>query len=540
MKKLLGLVPIAFVWLASTLGCSGNAPLDGRPPDRVAAAVDLGRLPPGTLVDFVIGLSPRRPTELHKYVAMRRSGDAMLAPDDFADLYAAKRQDYARVMSWMEQHGIIVTRANAGRTTVSGLGSAGAVESLFGVELHQYSDAGGTFFAASGPITVANELVGVVNGVVGLSGSGNWQSHLAWPDLSAGAVITPDAMHTLYNTMTYANPGMGETVAILGAGLAPDPTADVGTFMSHYKPYGVASAASYSQTFLGGPNRDDVTSAQNEQIENILDAEMVLSMAPLANVVHVLTATNAPGLFTDGISYIVNQLPKAHTVSVSYGGCERGASQEMPVLDTLMEQAQAEGQQWFFASGDSGTDGCRDGSGNKHITAGWPTSSPFVVGVGGTMVGNGGVEIVWNQNTTGVGAGGGAPSEVFPKPAYQMGKTPADNARDTPDVAALAGGGGANIGYQGRIVGPVYGTSVAAPIFAGAWALVDQGKGGGGITDALTKLYAVAGTNAFNDVITGDNGGPDDASAGYLAGPGYDLATGLGTPNVVNLISNLP
>jgi subtilase family serine protease len=306
-----------------------------------------------------------------------------------------------------------------------------------------------------------------------------------------------------------------------------------------YKPYGMTSASNYLQVQLGGANRDDVTSAQNEQVENVLDAEMVLSMAPLANVVHVITATNSPGLFSDGISYIVNQVPKAHAVTVSYGGCERGASQDMPVLDTLMEQAQAEGQQWFFASGDTGTDGCRDGSDNKHITAGWPTSSPFVVGVGGTQVGSGGVEVVWNQNSTGIGAGGGAPSEVFLKPAYQMGKTPDDNARDTPDVSAIAGGGGVFIGFQGRHV-PVYGTSAATPIVAGAWALVDQGKGGGGITDALTKLYAIGASNAFNDVTSGDNGGPDDASPGYHAGPGYDLATGLGTPNVVNLIANLP
>ena len=111
-------------------------------------------------------------------------------------------------------------------------------------------------------------------------------------------------------------------------------------------------------------------------------------MAPMANIIHVLTATNSPGLFTDGVSYIVNQVPKAHAVTVSYGGCERGAAGEVAVMNTLFEQAQAEGQQWFFASGDTGTDGCRDGAGNKHIAAGWPTSSPYIIGVGGTQIGS--------------------------------------------------------------------------------------------------------------------------------------------------------
>jgi kumamolisin len=233
-------------------------------------------------------------------------------------------------------------------------------------------------------------------------------------------------------------------------------------------------------------------------------------------------------------------VPKAHAVTVSYGGCERGAAGEVAVMNTLFEQAQAEGQQWFFASGDTGTDGCRDGAGNKHIAAGWPTSSPYIIGVGGTQIGSAGTEVAWNQNTaTNEEAGGGGPSEIFSKPAYQTGKTPNDNARDTPDIAAIAGGGGVFIAYHGQH-GTVGGTSAASPVMAGAWSLIDQGKGGAGITDALTKIYSVGGTSAFNDVTMGNNGGPDGVSAGYPAGTGYDLATGWGSPNVANLIMSLP
>jgi kumamolisin len=119
-----------------------------------------------------------------------------------------------------------------------------------------------------------------------------------------------------------------------------------------------------------------------------------------------------------------------------------------------------------------------------------------------------------------------------------VGKTPADNARDTPDISAIAGGGGVFIALQ-KQHGTVGGTSAAAPICAGAWALVDQGKGGGGITDALTKMYAVGTSGAFNDILSGDNGGPDDKSPGYPAGAGYDLATGWGSPNVAKLIANI-
>ncbi|HEX8953671.1 MAG TPA: protease pro-enzyme activation domain-containing protein, partial [Polyangia bacterium] len=381
------------------IGCSKSAPIDTAAslPDRVQGAVDLGRLPADAQVDFVVGLSMRRPEALDRFLRTRAVGDVPLAPDEFADTFAPTAQDYYRVVSWLRAQGAFITRTATGRTTVSAYARADAVESLFAVELHQFSDADGSFFAAVGPLAVANDLVGTVNGVVGLSGSGGWTPHLSWPDLSAGAALAPADMEKLYGSAAITNPGMGETVAILGAGNPPDPTADIGDFMTHYHPYALTSAPSYSQTLLGGPTREDPSSASGEYIENVLDAEMVLSMAPLANIVHVLVATNSPGLFTDGISYIVNNVSKAHAVTVSFGGCERGAAQEMPVMNTLFEQAQAEGQQWFFASGDTGTDGCRDGAGNLHIAAGWPTSSPYIIGVGGTMIGNGGIEVTWNQ-----------------------------------------------------------------------------------------------------------------------------------------------
>lgn len=528
--------------LPLTIGCSSTAPIAPAAslPDRVQAAVDRGRLPADAQVEFVLGLQARRPDALERFIASRAVGDVPLAPDEFAERFAPTAQQYWAVVSWLRAHGAFVTRTTAGRTTVSAYARADAVESLFAVELHQYADADGDFFAASSPLQVANEIVGTVSGVVGLSGSGGWRPHLAWPNLSAGAALAPADMEKLYGSTAIANPGMGETVAILGAGNPPDATADVGDFMTHYKPYGMTSAPNYTQYLLGGPTRESPSSANSEYIENVLDAEMVLSMAPLATIVHVLVATNSPGLFTDGISHIVNNVPQAHAVTVSYGGCERGAAQEMPVMNTLFQQAQAEGQQWFFASGDTGTDGCRDGAGNQHISAGWPTSSPYIVGVGGTMIGNGGVEVTWNQNASGGGAGGGGPSEVLTKPLYQqMYTTIKDNARDTPDIAAIAGGGGVFIAVKGQH-GTVGGTSAAAPICAGAWALVDQGKGGMGITDALTKMYSIGTSGAFNDVTVGDNGGPDDKGPGYPAGPGYDLATGWGSPNVAQLIAHMP
>ena len=76
------------------------------------------------------------------------------------------------------------------------------------------------------------------------------------------------------------------------------------------------------------------------------------------------------------------------------------------------------------------------------------------------------------------------------------------------------------------------GTSLSCIIWAGLVAIADQGRvsvGMGtldGATQTLPRLYNLPSSD-FNDITTGSNGNP--------AGPGYDLATGLGTP-IANLL----
>jgi len=206
----------------------------------------------------------------------------------------------------------------------------------------------------------------------------------------------------------------------------------------------------------------------------------------------------------------------------------------MPILNALFAQDRAEGQQWFFASGDTGSDGCRDKTGNKILSAGWPASSPNVVGVGGTTVSSATAETAWT------GAGGGV-SESLDKPAYQTGVTPADSSRDEPDVAAIAGGSGVIIYDQGSQTS-VLGTSAATPIWAGVYANLLQAKApaGKGFTNALEQFYTL-GKNGkgFHDITTGTQVGPSGTgTGGYSAKAGYDLVTGWGTPNLTDLVAN--
>jgi hypothetical protein len=80
------------------------------------------------------------------------------------------------------------------------------------------------------------------------------------------------------------------------------------------------------------------------------------------------------------------------------------------------------------------------------------------------------------------------------------------------------------------------GTSAAAPIWAGLIAIADQGRvlAGGtpltGYTQTLPALYCLPAAD-YHDILYGNNGDP--------AGPGYDLASGLGTPIANVLVADL-
>jgi hypothetical protein len=160
--------------------------------------------------------------------------------------------------------------------------------------------------------------------------------------------------------------------------------------------------------------------------------------------------------------------------------------------------------------------------------------------------------------------GGGGQSTSWLKPVWQTG-TPKDNARDLPDVSLFAGNGFVNSYYffcqsDGYALGMcndqgVGGTSVSSPQFAGIMALINQKTGSPQGNPGLT-LYKLAAQQptAFHDIPAGSTiampcvtGTPNCTTAtqydaygilsGYSTATGYDLATGLGSVDVANLVN---
>ena len=195
-------------------------------------------------------------------------------------------------------------------------------------------------------------------------------------------------------------------------------------------------------------------------------------------------------------------------------------------------------------------------------------------------------ERVWNESSVAgdvvnVLAGSGGVSACYPKPPWQMGPgvptsdppiplpsiagcpNVAGQHRYLPDVSLTAashdayalcdsddGNGCQNSSLFGLSAGTTGGTSVASPAFAGIQALIDEQYSRQG--QANYVYYGLANSQTspdyvFNDVTTGSNGvpclvgsrDPDCPSTGWLqyfaATPGYDLATGVGSVNALNL-----
>ncbi|MDA8039065.1 MAG: protease pro-enzyme activation domain-containing protein, partial [Actinomycetota bacterium] len=369
------------------------------------------------------------------------------------------------------------------------------------------------------------------------------------------------AMTPLYDLGDF---GQGVRVAL--AEFEPNLASDI---TAYQECYGTNAAVNYYEVD-GGPGLGAGSG------EATLDIEDVIGLAPGATIDVYQAANGSEQNVYDEYSAIVNADSDA-VVSTSWGACELDSDPSLLNSEqSLFSQADAQGQTVFAAAGDTGSTDCLRDSGSPNqssLSVDNPASQPYVVSVGGTSIGASS-ESVWNESAKGSGAGGGGVSAFWCMPAYQdrpaipdlMGPySVADPSgcasvsrdalvRQVPDVSADAD---PYTGYTVYFTGsgspgwiPLGGTSAAAPLWAAAAALIDSspfctyyGSGGAGVLPA--GLYQVASNDrayiyeepggsleALYDVQSGNN---DYAPSGYLGGlfpaaPGYDMASGLGTP----------
>jgi kumamolisin len=208
-----------------------------------------------------------------------------------------------------------------------------------------------------------------------------------------------------------------------------------------------------------------------------------------------------------------------------------------------------QGQTFFKYSGDYGA-------------STWPDDWPgfnWITVVGGTDLNMNGNGASWQSETVWGGSTGGVITGI-PIPFYQASVNMALNDgstqyRNTPDVAACASGIEIVSSFQppsgprqtGNVITGAAGTSAAAPLWAAFTALVNQQAASQGkppVGYLNPALYAIGQsvnyTSCFHDITNGNNFSSSSPSPNdYSATNGYDLCTGWGTPNGINMINAL-
>ncbi|MGH2908528.1 MAG: S53 family peptidase, partial [Solirubrobacteraceae bacterium] len=306
--------------------------------------------------------------------------------------------------------------------------------------------------------------------------------------------------------------------------------------------------------------------------EATLDLELLDAAAPGLKEIDVYesqpTASDVLRALTDALGAPGR---KPDVISASLGTCEADVRAAigavgMDTIEQTMQLAAATGVSVLAASGDTGSTGCLSTQGAPLNTLGvdFPASSPWVTGVGGTnltlsaantMADPAANQVVWNDEPTLAGAGGGGAS-LFPRPSYQR-PFQTSSRRQVPDVSMLAD---PLPGYEiyctatRNCVSSTQpnpwiafgGTSAATPLLAGGLALVDQDLRLHGQTDlgfVNPLLYSTrrssSAATTLTDVITGTNDISGELFGRALgcctARTGYDEASGLGSVNLSGL-----
>lgn len=512
---------------------------------------------------------------------------AWLTPEEFADRFGLSQSDIDKISAWLRSEGFSINEIARSRTWIAFAGTAGQLQHAFRTQIREYLIAGERHVANATVPSVPAALAPLVLEITGLDdfrpkpALRKTEGAKAAPKYSgAGAhYLAPDDIATIYDLIPLYNAGYdGAGQSLVIAGQADIDTSDVEQFRKRYNlpdpRYNLPDATLIKLMVPGTIKapRLDLYSPE-DQVEAILDLEWSGAVARSATIYYIWSND-----VFNSVMYAVEQ-NIAPVISFSYGACELGSNGLYgPRMQALAQQANVQGITWIAASGDSGAAGCddqaKDQMAGKGMAVIMPASVPEVTGVGGTQFTDaaGGYwsgtnsssaasavsyipETAWNETgADGLLSSGGGLSIVFPKPAWQAATgVPDANARAVPDVAlAAAGHDGyiADIGGQTEIFA---GTSLATPAFAGMVAILNQysvakgfqAKAGEGNINPMLYSLSISAPAAFHDITSGNNiipcayQSPDcsKGSYGYNAQPGYDLATGLGSVDATNLIT---
>jgi hypothetical protein len=515
-------------FLPTAPGQQGQQLVQGYVPPTAGATL-VGPLPQSTVVNLAIGLPLQNPAAALTFLQnvtdpKSASFRAYLTPAQFAAQYGPTIASYSALTSFAQAQGLTVKTTYANNLMLDVSGTAAQIDQAFHVNLSTYLRTDGTTFYAPDRAPSLN-LTTAITGIEGID-----NKNLAKPATATGpgATFSASDLRRAYAPCTSLT-GTTQSVGVFSAGsfLASDITAYEGTSFANYPvALGTTPNVSVVPRLVGsytGPTSD-------AQFETTMDIEMVLALAPKLHEIDVFEADpKSPSYAGDILSQMA--LPTYNYIrqfTTSFG-ISIDSSTVTPLMSLNMM-----GQALFVSSGDFGA--------FAPLASGTTPSgtAPFYTEVGGTLLSLGGNS--YASETGWSGSGGGIPG--FGIASYQSSllasePTPFANGasstfQNQPDVSMVA----ANVAVQfNGSATSGGGTSSATPLWASFVALAnDELSSVSGGTKTIgpmnPALYGIAQTlygSCFHDITTGNTGNPSNP-AGYSAGPGYDLVTGLGSP----------
>jgi subtilase family serine protease len=565
----------------------------GHVPKITQRLFSLGRLDANHHLDLAIGLPLRNREQLTNlledlYDPSSPNFRHYLTPDQFTASFGPSREDYQKVIEFAKSNGLVVKRTHPNRTLLDVSGSVAEIEKAFHLHLltYQHPAEARTFFAPD-----VEPSLDLHTPVLAISGLDNYvKPH---PHIHPSRTPALPGVRPLGGGGGGGGGGSGDNTgpfegSDFGNAYAPGVSLDgtgqsVGLFelfgfnaqdiQDYQDEVGIYPYVNVQPVLIDGAIGDtsnvdylDDPGYLDYAVEVTGDIEMAIAMAPGLNSVVVYegpTPQDVPPLGTNyiqdasttaQINDVLNRMATddlAQQLSCSYG-FDINLSTEQ-----VFQQYAVQGQSFFLAGGDFGA----------YPTAiDEPADNPYVTVVGGTTLtensaGDWASETTWLTPASNDGLGditpeqasGGGISLTYGIPTWQQGISMTANQgsttmRNVPDVASVANN--IYIVWGNDLLGsstdwPEGGTSLAAPLWAGLFALANQQAAANGqppIGFANPALYAIAkSTNyhsCFHDITTGGNTNALSPTK-YWATAGYDLCTGLGTPNGNNLIPAL-
>jgi kumamolisin len=436
------------------------------------------------------------------------------------------------VVRFAQTHGFRVVGTSSNRMNVDITGPVASVEAAFHVtmRIYRHPTEDRTFYSPDREPTA--DLAFALWRIAGLD-----DYSIPRPALvRRPAGVMPQAMTGSCPETAFCGSDMRaayyEGTALTGAGqslgLLEYAGTDLADLATYYKNAGQTNSVPITLLSTDGTSTSCLESQGCDDTEQTLDMTQALGMAPgLSHLVLYIGSTDAALL-----NGMATGTPLCAQLSSSWSWSPPDPATDNPYF----EEFAAQGQNFFEAAGD-------DGEWNSRAEI-WPADDQYVTAVGGTVLTTAGPGGPWASETAWDSGGGGISPDKIAIPSWQTATAAGCSDcsqiyRNGPDVAANAGFSFYVCADQTACTSNLYGgTSFAAPMWAGYLALANeqQAANGGAPLGFVNPAFYSIGLGPyyltdFHDITSGSNGSP--------ATPGYDLATGWGSPNASGLIDGL-